>query len=127
MQIMQNNKGEFFRFCIVGGICTLIDFFVFSLLHNVIGYRIAMVCGFALSLSVNYCLNIYWTFNKKISIGNAIGMIGAHLFNIFIVRMGLMFLFVNVLVFSNQSSYVFTLAISAISNFFILKVIVDRW
>lgn len=117
---------EFLRFCIVGGICTLIDAGVFYALHNHTGYRIAMIAGFYVSICVNYVLNIYWSFKEKPTLKNAIGILAAHLFNIFVVRMSLMWLFVDVARMTDSIAYLPTLAISMVTNFVIIRFVVKR-
>ncbi len=117
---------EFIRFCIVGVICTAIDAGIFYATRELTGYRIAMVCGFTLSLSVNYVLNIYWSFNAKPTLKNAIGMLAAHCFNIFVVRMALMWMFVEYFCIDESIPYIPTLLISIITNFIILRFIVKR-
>lgn len=123
---MRFDRSEFIRYCIVGIICTIIDASVFYLLHNLIGYRFAMVCGFCLSLFINYLLNIYWSFQVKPTIHNAIGVIMAHCFNIFVVRMSLMWLFVDLLFISEVIAFIPTLLISVITNFLLIRYIVNK-
>ena len=61
---------------------------------------------------------------KKASIKNASGMIGAHLFNLFVVRMGLMHVFVEILAINDQVAYIPTFVISIITNFLVIRFIV---
>lgn len=118
---------EFLRFCVVGGICTLIDAGVFYALHSITGYRLAMIVGFCVSIFVNYILNIYWSFKEKPTLKNAIGVLAAHLFNIFVVRMSLMWLFVDVAKMTDSIAYLPTLAISMVTNFVIIRFVVNRF
>lgn len=112
---------EFIKFCVVGVLCTAIDAAIFFALHEWLGYQIALICGYILSLSVNYILNIYWSFKEKPSVKNAVGLVSAHLFNLFVVRMSLMWLFVNILELSDSLAYIPMLAISMVTNFFIVR------
>lgn len=130
---MINNKGipncktiEFVRFCIVGGVCTGIDAAIYYLVRGFAAYPVALVSGYLLSLIVNYFLTVYWTFKSKASVRNAVGIIAAHLFNLFAVRMGLMYLFVQLLSISDYVAYVPTLFISIFSNFIIVKQVVNK-
>lgn len=121
---MKNGKlREFIRFCFVGVVCTAIDAIVFLLFHGIVGYRIAIVTGFILSFGLNYLLNISWSFNVRQSKKNACGFIAAHLFNIFVVRWGLMFIFVDLGEINETIAYMTTLVFSVISNFFIIRFI----
>jgi len=117
---------SFLRFCIIGVICTGIDAGVFYALHELTGYRIAMICGFFVSLGVNYVLNMRYSFHVRPTVKNAIGFGIAHLFNIFVVRMSLMWLFIHLLTMSESSAFVPTLAISVVTNFLILQFIVKK-
>ena len=117
---------EFICFCFVGVICTAVDAGVFYSVHEWTGYRLAMVLGFALSLGVNYVLNIYWSFRAKPSVKNAVGMIAAHCFNIFVVRMSLMWLFVDTAGMTDSIAYIPTLLISMVTNFIIIRLVVNK-
>ena len=115
--------GEFFRFAVVGIVCTLIDASVFYAIHHAVGYRLAMISGFCVSLSINYLLNIYWSFRSKPSFVNAVGIIAAHCLNIFVVRMMLMWCFINIVHLPEEIAYIPTLVISIVTNFLIIRLI----
>lgn len=117
---------EFIRFCIVGVICTLIDAAVFYSLHVIYGYRFALICGFIMSVSVNYILNIKWSFKKKVTLKNAVGVMSAHCFNIFVVRMLLMWIMVEITNLTDGIAFVPTLGVSMIINFFVIRYIVNE-
>lgn len=119
-------QSEFFRFCIVGALCTGIDAVIYYLVLMIASYQCSLVSGYLLSLIVNYFLTIYWTFQTKPNKGNAIGIIAAHLFNLFVVRMSLMYFFVDIMRINEKIAYVPTLAISVITNFIIIKLLVNR-
>ena len=118
---MRVQLNEFGKFCLVGGVCTGIDAGIFYLLYLHTGYRIAMISGFALSLGVNYLLNTYWSFQQKPSLKTAIGVLTAHFFNIFVVRMALMWIFINISSLGEGVAFVPTLIISVMVNFLIIK------
>ena len=115
--------GTFIKFCIVGIICTIIDATVFCVLDGRVGYRAAIVSGFVLSIGVNYLLNTLWSFRQKFSLKTAIGVLFAHLFNIFVVRMGLMWMLIDLLILSDRIAYIPTLIISTITNYVIIKIV----
>ena len=117
----------FIKFCIVGALCTAIDAGVFYSVKDATGYRMAMILGFVLSLTVNYLLNIYWSFHSKPSVSNAFGIIAAHCFNIFVVRMSLMYLFVDTIGLTDSIGYIPTLIISMVTNFFIIRFVANRF
>ncbi|MBQ0020615.1 MAG: GtrA family protein [Bacteroidales bacterium] len=126
--IYSNNPkyAEFIRFCIVGVISTGIDAAIFYIVRLIAPYQVALVSGYTLSLIVNYLLTVYWTFRKKPSKGNFFGVIAAHMFNLFVVRMSLMWIFVNMMALSDKTAYIPTLLISMVTNFIIVRFAVKR-
>lgn len=121
-----NKYGEFIRFCIVGVICTLIDAAIFYLFRTFANYQVSLVSGYIISLLVNYFLTVYWTFKVNSSVNNAFRIVFAHLFNLFVVRMSLMYLFINITSINDRLAYIPTLIISVITNFIILKIIIKK-
>lgn len=117
---------QFIRFCVVGAICTLIDSGIYYISYASIGYRLAMILGFSISLIFNYLLNIYWSFNSSPNAKNIVGILLAHLFNIFIVRMSLMWIFINVTHLSESIAFIPTLAISMLTNFIIIRFVINK-
>ncbi len=115
---------QFIRFCIVGGTCALIDAAVFYIVRLFAPYQVALVSGYIISLCVNYFLTIYWTFKTSPSAHNFIGIIGAHMFNLFVVRMGLMWLFVEVFGWDDSIAYIPMAVISAVINFLVIRAVV---
>ena len=118
--------GEFLRFCIVGVISTALDAAIFYLVRLFASYQVALVSGYCLSLIVNYLLTIYWTFKKKPTTGNLVGVIAAHMFNLFVVRMSLMWIFVNVTDIPDRIAYIPTLLISMVTNFLVVRFAVNK-
>lgn len=116
----------FIKFCIVGIICTMIDVIVFYVLDERVGYRAAIVSGFVLSIGVNYLLNTLWSFRQKFSLKTVIGVLFAHLFNIFVVRMGLMWVFIDLFILPDRIAYIPTLVISTITNYMIIRMVYFR-
>lgn len=122
----QNKYLEFVRFCIVGALCTAIDASIFYAVRTFASYPVALISGYVISLIVNYFLTIYWTFKSKPNTKNALGVVTAHIFNLFVIRMGLMFVFVNILTINDRIAYLPTLAISVVTNFIIIKLLLNR-
>lgn len=112
---------EFIRFCIVGALCTGIDAVIFYAVGLFTCYQIALITGYCTSLMINYFLTVYWTFRTQPSKKNLGGVVAAHLFNLFIVRIGLMWMFIHWCGLSDNIAYIPTLAISVIINFFLVK------
>lgn len=126
MKKLLSKYGEFIRFCIVGALCTVIDAAIFYAIRTIAPYHVALISGYLLSLIVNYFLTIYWTFKSEPNKKNAIGVVFAHLFNLFIVRMGLMFLLVSIIGLNDKIAYVPTLFISVVTNFIIIKFLINK-
>ena len=122
----ESKSAEFIRFCIVGVIATALDAAIFYLVRLFASYQIALVSGYCLSLIVNYLLTIYWTFKKKPSTGNLFGVIAAHMFNLFVVRMSLMWIFVNIMEIPDRIAYIPTLLISMVTNFLVVRFAVNK-
>ena len=115
---------QFVRFCIVGGTCAMIDAAIFYVVRLFAPYQVALVSGYLISLCANYFLTIYWTFQTKPAALNFVGIIGAHMFNLFIVRMGLMLLFVEVMGLKDSIAYSPMAVISAVTNYLVIRTVV---
>ncbi len=117
---------EFIKFCIVGVIATGIDAALFYAGKTVLPYQIALVIGYLTGLTVNYYLTTKWTFKVKQTWGNLIGIIVVHIVNLFVVRMGLMYVFVQMIGLSSNIAYIPMLVISVIFSFIAIKIIIHR-
>ena len=128
IQILLSNPkaAEFVRFCIVGAMATLIDAIVFFIANHYLSYKEALVTAYFTSLLFNYFLTVLWTFKQKPSTKNVLGVVMAHLFNLFVVRWGLMAFFVSSLAYKESISYILTLALSTISNFVVVRYAVKK-
>lgn len=112
---------EFIRFCVVGFVSACIDALVFYLLNVVTLYQVALIIGYLNGLLFNYVLTIYWTFNQKPTTKNALGVVMAHLINLFIIRMGMMWILVNIYEVSYQKAYIPTIILSLILNYLMVR------
>lgn len=115
---------QFIRFCIVGGTCAMIDAAIFYVVRLFAPYQVALVSGYLISLCVNYLLTVYWTFKTGSSVISLVGIVGAHMFNLFIVRMGLMLLFVELLGLRDSIAYIPMAVISAVTNYLVIRTVV---
>lgn len=115
---------QFIRFCIVGGTCALIDAAIFYVVRLSAPYQVALISGYLISLCVNYLLTVYWTFRTESSVLNLVGIVGAHMFNLFVVRMGLMMLFVEIIGLKDSIAYLPMAVISAITNYLVIRTVV---
>lgn len=123
---LDGTKAEFLKFCCVGAVCAFIDWSVYSLFCFIFPYQAAVLMGFSVSLIVNYRLTAVWTFKKKPTAGNFVGMVCAHLVNLFVVRMALLMLFVEILLLDERIAYIPTLLIAAITSFLMIRYVFKR-
>lgn len=80
---------EAVRFCIVGGLATVIHYGVYWLLQQIINVNVAYTIGYVVSFIVNYILSARFTFKKQTTMSNGVGFAGAHVFN-YLLQMGLL-------------------------------------
>lgn len=117
---------QFIRFCIVGAFATLLDAALFYMFRQWMTYQASMVLSYTICLLLNMVLTLRWTFRRKFSLRNVMGVMWAHLFNLFVVRYKLMELFVVTLKMSDRLAYLPTLGISVVVNFLIIRAIVHK-
>lgn len=125
---LKNNQqlAEFIRFCVVGVLCTLIDAAIFYTIELISCYQLALISGYCISLIVNYFLTVCWTFKVRPSKRNLAGVVSVHLFNLFVIRMGLMYVFIYMIGLVENMAYIPTLIISVILNFILIKWIIGK-
>lgn len=73
--------GQFVRFALVGGICTVLHYGVYYLLQRLIEVNVAYTIGYAVGFVANFYLTSYFTFGTLPSWRKLIGMGGAHAVN----------------------------------------------
>ena len=128
LESLKNNERtmEFVRFCMVGALCTAIDAGLFYIIKLVFCYQVALSIAYIVSLIINYYLTTFWTFKVKPSKKNFIGIVSVHLFNLFVVRMGLMWLFVSYYQLSENLAYIPTLMLSVMVTFVLIRIIAKK-
>ena len=115
------SKNSFIRFCIVGGICTIIDYAVYWGMLHLVKYNTAMIIGYIVSLVINYILTTMWTFRAKLKYSNLIAVSAIHIFNCFILRAGLLELFVQKYNLCATEAYLYTMMLSIPFTFILLR------
>jgi putative flippase GtrA len=118
---MNKRQNEIIKFCIVGTMSALIDFAVYNVVLFFSSYLVSVMAGFVLSWLFNYYLSSCWTFNEKPTRLNFIGLLSAHLFNLLVVRLGVIYIFVDLLNIHPRIAYIPTLMISAIVSYFLAR------
>lgn len=74
---------EILRFCIVGGLATVIQYGIYVVFVDVVGVKAvpSTIISYTLSFILNYFLSSYFTFNKRPTAHNLLGFIGSHAVN----------------------------------------------
>lgn len=80
------------RFCIVGGIATVVHYGIYLLLNLWIWTWLAYTIGYLLSFCMNYVLTNYFTFKTKPTVKNGAGFALSHAIN-YGLHIGLLELF----------------------------------
>lgn len=83
---------EVIRFCIVGGLATVVHYAIYLLLQLWIWTWLAYSIGYALSFLMNYILTNYFTFKTKPTVQNGVGFMISHAVN-YGLHIGLLELF----------------------------------
>ena len=124
-ELLSNRETQqFIRFCIVGATCFLIDAAVYHIVLSFASYLVALISGYIISFCFNYFLTVYWTFQTHSSVLNLVGIVGAHMFNLFVVRAGLLLLFVEGIGLSAGIAYWPMAVISAVTNYLVIRTVV---
>ena len=121
---------QIFRFIIVGGIATLIDWLVYYILFNYFNINplLANVFSFSISVIYNYIASVKWVFNvdkdksKNIMFIEFIvlSIIGLLLTEIFL------YLFINLLTIDEMVSKIIATAIVMVFNFVTRKIFLEN-
>lgn len=79
----ESRLSEILRFCIVGGLATVIQYGVYVVFVDAVGVKAvpSTLISYAISFIFNYILSSYFTFHKKPSAQNMIGFITSHAIN----------------------------------------------
>lgn len=74
---------EILRFCIVGGIATVVQYGIYVVFVDAVGVKAvpSTIISYACSFILNYILSSYFTFHKKPSTQNMLGFISSHAIN----------------------------------------------
>ena len=74
---------EILRFCIVGGLATVIQYGIYVVFVDAVGVKAvpSTLISYAISFIFNYILSSYFTFHKKPSTQNMLGFICSHAIN----------------------------------------------
>lgn len=121
---------KLFKFCVVGGINTLITLVIFYVLNKIIGlnYLLSSVVGYVIGMFNSYILNKRWTFKDKdknlipqfirFSIVNTLSLC---------INLLAMFILVDKLRLDSMLSQIIATGFSTISNYIGSRFLVFRY
>lgn len=74
---------EILRFCIVGGLATVIQYGIYVVFVDAVGVKAvpSTLISYSISFIFNYILSSYFTFHKKPSAHNMLGFVTSHAIN----------------------------------------------
>ena len=124
--------GEAFRYLVVGGLTTLIDFCLFVLMHEVMGIdsTVSNITSISIAILFAYVTNKLIVFKKHSESATAlviefIKFVGSRLFTM-ALAVGVVWLFESVLGLSATLGKAVSQILVVITNYFISKIIVFR-
>lgn len=122
-------KYEFVRFCIVGGISTVIHYGLYLLLALTVMSKgvwlsVAYTVGYVVSLVCNFYMTTYFTFQSKASVKKATGFGASHIVN-YTLHIVLFNLFIGVGVWKEVAP-ILVLAIAVPTNYALLNVVYKK-
>ena len=113
---------QFFKFGIVGVINTVSSWlFYYPLVFIHVNYIIATTIAYILSSIIGYCLNNKWVFKKKIHDHNSVIKYYVVYGSSYLINVGAMYLWVDVLHISKYLAPILTLLITVPYNFIFSK------
>jgi len=116
---LNNKKGEFARFAIVGVTAALIHYAIYFVLYHWINVSIAYTIGYILSWFCNLYLTSKFTFNSKATLKKSAGFAGAHVIN-YCLHIVLLQFFLWIGMHKALAPF-FVMGIATIINFFLVR------
>ena len=124
LNVLKNSNKSEFRFLIIGGCSTLIDFIIYMIISNYINITLAKLCSMMIASVFSYIFNKNWTFKDKenTSIKLVMKYVFSQIINILVNTM------TNTLVYNMTRikilSFVCATAIALVINFLLQKIVV---
>lgn len=115
---------QFLKFCINGGIATVIQYVTYWLATYIMNVSVAYVVGYAVSFAYNYVLTTRWTFRSRMTWKNFVGFTGSHAVN-FTIHM----VCFNLFIFMGIHKFIapiLVLLIAVPTNYLILKFVYKK-
>ena len=124
MRIDRKTINEIFRFCITGGLATLLQLAIYWLMVKKTSPYVALPVSYVISFIFNYIMSARFTFRQKTSSRNGIGFAIAHVIN-FTLQMAFVNLFV-LLGVAESMALIPTLCITIPTNFTIVRFVFKK-
>ena len=115
---------EVLRFCLVGGLATILQIVLYMLLSNVFDHNISLFISYVVCLIINFIMTVYFTFKVKPSFRKGTGFLISHAINFF-----LQFILLNFFIlfdFNKQLAIIPTLSICIPINFILVRYAIIR-
>jgi len=120
---------QIFKFIIVGGCATIIDWFIYFILYNYLNFDplIANICSFSISVIYNYYASVKWVFDVKNNKSKKRMFFEFIILSIIglIMTEGMIYVGVNVLKFSAMIIKVLATAIVMVFNYVTRKLMLE--
>lgn len=130
---IKNSKNiyeQIFKFGIVGGIATIIDWIVYYILYNFCNLDplLANIFSFAVSVVYNYIASVKWVFNIDKNKSKNRMFFEFMLFSIIglLLTEALLFLFINKMAINEMVSKIIATAIVMVFNFITRKIFLEN-
>lgn len=129
---MKNKKllTQIFKFIIVGGIATVIDYIIFFIMHDIlhIGTLVSNIMSFSISVIYNYIASVKWVFDvdkdkdkkQQFIIFIVLSVIGLG------INTGIVYLLIDVLKVYSLISKVVATGIVMVFNFITRKIFLEK-
>lgn len=118
---------QVFKFCMVGGICSLIDYVCLYVLAHIFNYLTAAAISYIISTVINYVLSMRYVFvskndskTKEMTIFMVLSLIGL------VATELCMYVFTDIFKCHYMISKIFSIAIVMIFNFVTRKIFLEK-
>ena len=121
---------QIFKFVIVGGIATIIDWLVYYIFYKILKFNplLANIFSFSISVIYNYLASIKWVFDVDKNKTKKMMFIEFMLFSIlgFLLTELLLWIFIDILNINGMISKIIATAIVMIFNFITRKIFLEK-
>ena len=127
---LENLLIQIFKFTIVGGIATIIDWIIYYLIYNFLKINplIANIISFSVSVIYNYIASVKWVFDVNENNSKKKMFIEFMIFSIIglLITELLLWLFINKLLINEMISKIVSTAVVMVFNFVTRKIFLEK-